>query len=120
MGLLESPQPVGTGSKAILFNSMTKQNRKNVQSLSPILHIKWDLNPQNSKLLVILDPQNTEKGFKGFRLLVRCSAGVAFVVAASFVLCVWCLAFENLVNFEALQNQNQTARRSKFATARSR
>ena len=28
MGMLESPQPVGMGSKTILFNSMTKLNRK--------------------------------------------------------------------------------------------
>ena len=53
------------------------------------------LNPRNSKLLVILDPQNTEKGFKGFRLLVRCSAGVAFVVAASFV-CVFGVGIRKL------------------------
>ena len=48
MGMSESPQLVGMGSKMILFNSMTKLNRKNVQSLSPILHIKWYLNYQKS------------------------------------------------------------------------
>ena len=48
MGMSESPQLVGMGSKTILFNSMTKLNRKNVQSLSPILDIKWYLNYQKS------------------------------------------------------------------------
>ena len=51
MGMSESPQLVGMGSKMILFNSMTKLNRKNVQSLSPILHIKWYLNYQKSIFL---------------------------------------------------------------------